>query len=139
MEQHVNPVMLEHISACNVRYRDILGHKINAYYQTQQSAARLQRESTTLTEELHQKRESLSALKKQYSKEGVTLNRIQRKHLREASDIRKDISRADQRVQRRLRRVSTFIPSHQVHWLDTTQERRETQTVCHRSTAIWNC
>lgn len=109
-EERINPVALEHLARCNQHHRSLIAQKVESYFATRHRAAYLQQQTALLATQLARKRDLVKDAKKQLSKEATTLSRLRRQHRKEETDLRREINRADQRIQRQLRHVSPCVP-----------------------------
>ncbi|KAI0716958.1 hypothetical protein C8Q76DRAFT_692487 [Earliella scabrosa] len=81
----------------------VIGQKIERYFDTRQQATHLEQQNVVLTQQLEQQRELLKNVKRTLSREGSALARAQRAHAKEVGDLRSEVTRVNQRIQRRLR------------------------------------
>ena len=115
---------LDRVESRNQRHRERITRKVESYFGARQRVLYLQHQNTALCHEITQQRQYIRDMKRQLSKETSKFANVRRIHAKELSDIRLSISRANQRIQRRLRHVS-YSRHFRDMFVDSIQERRE--------------
>ncbi|KAI0745551.1 hypothetical protein C8Q76DRAFT_688604 [Earliella scabrosa] len=114
-EESITPTVLEHLSSCNLSHRRLIAQKMDSYFTTRARAAHLQQEASILTQQLATQRELVKDAKKQMSRATAALNRSRRLHSKEQNELRREITKADQRIQRQRRRYHLAIGLPRFH------------------------
>ena len=106
------PIAMEHLDARNEHHRNLITRKVDTYFATRQRVMYLQKQSSEIATELVHQRQLVKGLKGRLSRETAKFDKALQLQQKKENDLRLEIARANQRIQRRLRHVR-ISASHQ--------------------------
>lgn len=106
-EQRLTPVVIEHLATRIQLHQQTLAAKVEDYCVTRSRITYLQEESSELARELGEHRQSVKDTKRRLSRHTSALDKARRTYTREENELKMTLAKAHQRLQRRLRHVST--------------------------------
>ncbi|RPD52502.1 hypothetical protein L227DRAFT_568552 [Lentinus tigrinus ALCF2SS1-6] len=103
MAERLTPAALDRLDSRNCRHRQLITRKVEDYFAARQRIAYLQHQSSSLTNDVTIRQQTVKDMKRRLSKETARSERIRRSQTKESNDIKLVIARANQRIQCHLR------------------------------------
>lgn len=105
--ERLSVAALDRLDSRNQHHRQLITRKVEEYSTARQRTASLEQQSSILLKEVTHQQQSVKDIKRHLSKEMNKFEKTRRAHIKEENDLKVAIVRASQRLQRRLRHVSS--------------------------------
>ena len=106
--ERVTSAALDVMRERNQHHREIIAQKVEEYCAVRHRTAYLHEQNIALAQQLSKDRETLKDAKRQLSREASVLRKNRRVQTKSINDLRLEIARLNQRIQRRIRCVRTL-------------------------------
>ncbi|RPD65557.1 hypothetical protein L227DRAFT_560285 [Lentinus tigrinus ALCF2SS1-6] len=112
-ERHISASRLDDLKAHNRDCRRLLSRKILQYFKIRDQSRKLHRQNVVMTREIDHIGQALGDTRRQLAREKAAAEKRLGLRVKEVDDLRLALSRASQKIQRRLRMIS--LPGKKEH------------------------